>query len=261
MQATTVVQVLMLAIGLGLGALFPRGARRLPLFSHDFWLNVGTAALLFPIRVVMVLGGLTVAHAGGAGLTGAIDLSGITAPWQQFLLCFLLLDFAKYWLHRADHRVPWLWTFHRVHHSTEQLDATAGLRMHAVDFLKLSAVPILLFGVVVDITSFATWVLPAAVSVGIVADTFSHMHVEFPYRNPVCRALLYVFNNPLFHSWHHTRDGVLCDGNYANALPVWDLLFGSNVTQPEPPVLYGIDGDQRLRDDLLGLHLLRPRQG
>lgn len=260
MQVTTLVQLLMLCFGLALGALLPRGGRRLPLLSHDLKLNVATAALLFPLRVGLVLGGLSVAHGGGAGLTGALDLRAITQPWLQFLVCFLLLDFTKYWLHRADHRVSWLWLFHRVHHSTEQLDATAGLRMHAVDFLKLSAVPILLFGVLTDVTSFASWVLPAAVSVGIVADTFSHMHVEFPYRNPVCRALLYVFNNPLFHSWHHTRAGVLCDGNYANALPVWDLLFGSNVTRPEPPVLYGIDGDQRLRDDLLGLHLLRPRQ-
>jgi sterol desaturase/sphingolipid hydroxylase (fatty acid hydroxylase superfamily) len=153
-----------------------------------------------------------------------------------------------------------LWRFHRVHHSTESLDATAGLRMHAVDFLQLTAVPVVLFGLLLDVSHFASWVLPAAVSVGIVADTFSHMHVEFPHRNPVCRALLYVFNNPLFHSWHHTRDGVLCDGNYANAFPVWDVLFGSNVTRPEPPALYGIDGDQRLDHSLLGLQLLRPRR-
>ena len=260
MQVTTLVQIAALVVGLALGALLPRGGVRLPLFSRDLLLNVGTAALLFPLRVGLTLLGVRVAHGADGGFSGAVDLGGLTAPWLQFLTCFLLLDFAKYWLHRADHRIPWLWTFHRVHHSTESLDATAGLRMHAVDFLKLSAVPVVLFGLLFDVTSFAMWVLPAAVSVGIVADTFSHMHVEFPYQNPVCRTLLYVFNNPLFHSWRHTRDAVLCDGNYANALPVWDVVFGSNVTQPEPPALYGIGGDQRLEHGLLAMQLLRRRR-
>jgi sterol desaturase/sphingolipid hydroxylase (fatty acid hydroxylase superfamily) len=260
MQVTTLVQGLMLVFGLGLGALVPRGGVRLPLFSRELLVNVGTAALLFPLRVGLTLVGVRVAHDTAPGLTGAVDMAGVSVPWLQFLFCLLCLDFAKYWLHRADHRISWLWLFHRVHHSTEHIDASAGLRMHAVDFLKLSAVPVLLFGFLFDVSTFSTWVLPAAISVGIIADTFSHMHVEFPYENRLCRSLLYVFNNPLFHSWHHTRDAVLCDGNYANALPVWDVLFGSNVTRPQPPELYGIEGDQRLEEGVVSLQLLRPRR-
>ncbi len=259
MPMTTIVQALMIIVGLALGALWPRGGRALAVFSRDALINVATGAALFPVRLGLTMLGVRLAQGADPGLSGFIDLGSLRAPPLQFLFTFVLLDFSKYWLHRAHHRIPLLWSFHRVHHSTESIDATAGLRMHLVDFLQLTAVPVLLFGVLFDITAFAPWVLPVAICVGIVADTFSHMHVEFPHTNPVCRALLYVFNNPLFHSWHHTRDGVLRDGNYANALPVWDLLFRSDVTQHEPPALYGIGGDQRLVNDVLGLQLLRPR--
>ncbi len=259
MPMTTVVQAIVLVVGLTLGALWPRGGKALALFSRDALINVATGAVLFPLRLGLTMLGVRLAQGGNPGLSGVIALGAIDAPALQFLFTFVLLDFSKYWLHRAHHRIPVLWSFHRVHHSTEHIDATAGLRMHLVDFLQLTAVPVLLFGVLFDVSAFAAWVLPVAISVGIIADAFSHMHVEFPYKNPVCRALLYVFNNPLFHSWHHTRDGVLRDGNYANALPVWDLLFRSNVTQPDPPQLYGIGGDQRLANDVIGLQLLRPR--
>lgn len=253
---TPIAQAVMILVGLGLGWLFPRvkGVSFLP----DDVVNVITGALLWPVRFAITLAGVRIAQGTESGLVGLVHLE--LPAWAQFALCFVLLDFTKYWVHRADHRIPFLWSFHRVHHSTENIDATAGLRMHVVDFLQLTAAPILLFGVLLDVSHFAVWVLPATLCMGIVADGLSHMNVRFPLSNPLFRAWLYVFNNPLFHGWHHTRDGVLCDGNYANALPVWDLLFGSNVTRPEPPELYGIDGDQRLENGVIGLQLLRPRR-
>lgn len=260
MQITTWVQVGMILFGLGMGFVAPRGGRPLPVLSKDNLINVVTGALLFPVRLGLTVLGVRIAQGGDPGLVGLVKLGELGHPAAQFLFAFLTLDFLKYWVHRADHRIPFLWSFHRVHHSTEHIDATAGLRMHVVDFLQLTAAPILLFGVLFDITQFEAWVLPATLCMGIIADAFSHMNVEYPMTNPVLRGLLYVFNNPLFHGWHHTRDGVLCDGNYANALPVWDVLFGSNVTRDQPPELYGIDGDQRLENDVLGLQLLRPRR-
>ncbi|MDP6933209.1 MAG: sterol desaturase family protein, partial [Myxococcota bacterium] len=64
---------------------------------------------------------------------------------------------------------------------------------------------------------------------------------------------------PLFHSWHHTRDGSLCDGNYSNTLVIWDRLFGSEVTRPQPPETYGLEGDQALKFGLLSMQMLRRR--
>ena len=34
----------------------------------------------------------------------------------QFIEILVLTDFVQYWVHRAFHRVPMLWRFHRIHH-------------------------------------------------------------------------------------------------------------------------------------------------
>jgi sterol desaturase/sphingolipid hydroxylase (fatty acid hydroxylase superfamily) len=248
-MATTIAQVLCLLVGLAAGVLVPR-VRGQGLVTRDTWVNLTTGALLFPVRLLLVLLGVN-------ALRGAVPLTAVGHPFLQFLVAFLALDFARYWLHYADHRVPLLWKFHRVHHSVERLDASAGLRMHVVDFLQLTAVPVLLFGVLFDVTRSPGWVIPAALIVGIVADAAEHANVAFPLDTWWRRAWFTCFNNPLFHSWHHTSNGHVVDGNYANALPLWDRLFGTDVTRPEPPACFGIEKDP-VEASVAGLQLLRP---
>lgn len=247
---TFVVQIVALGAGLLAGAVWPRQPGGL--LTRESWLNLATGALLYPLRYVA---GLLGAFSLDIGL---VPMGWLTHPVLQFLVAFLLLDFVRYWVHYADHRVPWLWTFHRVHHSVERMDSSAGFRMHVVDFVQLSLIVILLFGVVLDTSGFAPWVLPAALSVGIVADAIEHANVRFPLDTWWRRAWFQVFNTPLFHSWHHVRDATLCDGNYANALPLWDRLFGTDVTRPEPPAELGLTDDQRLEPTVWGMQALRP---
>lgn len=251
-MATTIVQGLVLVLGIAAGLAWPRELREGP-FTRETWLNLANGLLLFPIRFALGLLGVYELD------VGLISTGWLASPVLQFLVAFLLLDFVRYAVHLLDHRVPLLWSFHRVHHSIEALDATSGLRMHVVDFLQLTAIPVVLFGVLLDTSGWAGWAIPAALIVGIVADAIEHSNVEFRLDAAWKRAWFRVFNTPLFHAWHHTRDGALCDGNYANALPLWDRLFGTEVTRPEPPALYGLDGDQRIdTSSLVGMHLLRP---
>lgn len=252
MEPTLVVQILALVGGLAAGAVWPRTPG--PLFTRETVLNLATGALLYPVRYGLGLLGATTLH------VGLVPLGTLGHPVLQLLFAFLVLDFTRYWVHYADHRVPWLWTFHRVHHSSERLDSSSGFRMHVVDFLQLTAIVVVLFGVVFDVSQFEPWVLPAALSIGIVADAIEHADVRFPLDTAWRRAWFRVFNTPLFHSWHHVRDATLCDGNYANALPLWDRLFGTEVTRPEPPAELGLTADQALTPTVIGMQLLRPRR-
>ena len=235
-----------------LGALQPRDPEQ-GVVTKDTMINVANGLILFGLRVTLITWVASYCE------LGLVDGSLLVHPLAQFLVAFLILDFTRYWLHRAHHRVPWLWTFHRVHHMTERLDATAGLRMHVVDFLQLAMLPTILFSVLLNVSAWPTWVLPAALSVGAIADAFQHANLRWNPRHPVARVWGLLFNHPHFHAWHHTRDGSLCDGNYGNALVIWDRLFGSDVTGEELPEAFGLEAEQALSNHLLDMHLLRRR--
>lgn len=222
-----------------------------PLLRRDTWINLVNGLLLFPVRLLLSAVGVDQLR------VGLIPLGFLQNPWLQLVFIFLVLDFGRYLLHFAHHRVPFLWSFHRVHHSVETMDSTAGLRMHLVDFLQLSLLPVLLFGVLLDTREIPEWVRMAALVPGILFDSFEHANLRFDASSGWRRAWFAVLNNPLFHSWHHTNEGHLCDGNYGNVLVAWDRLFGTEVTRVVPPAEYGISGDQRLRNDPLSLQILR----
>ena len=177
----------------------------------------------------------------------------------QWLVAFLLLDFARWALHLAHHRVPVLWAFHRVHHSSERLNATSGLRMHVVDFVQLALVPGLLFGVVLDTGTSPAWLIPAVLAPGIVFDAFAHSNLALAAHRAGWRVWDAVLNNPHFHAWHHTDEGHLCDGNYGNTLTIWDTLFRTRISRPELPAGFGLDATDRLANDVVGLQMLRRR--
>jgi sterol desaturase/sphingolipid hydroxylase (fatty acid hydroxylase superfamily) len=43
---------------------------------------------------------------------------------------FLVFDLLDYIYHRAMHNVPFLWRFHLVHHTDNQMDVSTTLREH-----------------------------------------------------------------------------------------------------------------------------------
>lgn len=244
------------AIGtfLVLGTVFARNKGQ-GLVNRDTIINVTNGALLFGLRLAVIAGALQWLD------VGVVDASIIANPWVQFGIAFVMLDFSRYWLHRAHHRVPFLWSFHRVHHMSERLDATSGLRMHVVDFVQLAFLPSVLFGALLNTSAWSGWSIAAALSVGAVFDAFQHANIRWNADGALGRVWGRVLNNPHFHAWHHTRDGSDCDGNYGNTLVIWDRMFGSVVTQPELPEAFGLEASQAIENSLLSMQMLRRRAG
>ena len=255
MLITALVQGLATTLALGAGWIAPRESEaRRP--GPSTLLNLVNGASLFALKS-LATAALPILTTDA--LHGAVRLAALGHPALQFACAFLLLDLARWALHYAHHRVEFLWTFHRVHHCAETIDATTGLRMHVVDFVQLAALPLVLFGLLLETDGSPAWLLPAVMSVGIVADAIAHANVRFPLDRPWQRVWFAVFMTPLFHAWHHTRDGHLRDGNYGNALPWWDRLFGTDVSEPHPPALYGVRAEKTLEESLAGWWMLRPR--
>jgi sterol desaturase/sphingolipid hydroxylase (fatty acid hydroxylase superfamily) len=228
----------------------PRKAQ--PWWSGELLVDLVTGAALAGLKWTVLAA--PVAWIGTRA--GLVPIGRLPAP-VAWLACFLALDLARYALHRIHHRVPWLWSFHRVHHSSERLDATSGLRMHVVDFLQLSLVPLVLFNLVFDVSTEPAWWLPSLLLPGVLIDAFQHSNLRFPIRAPLGRALDRVLNNPHFHAWHHTAEGASCDGNYGNVLTLWDRLFQTCVSRDTLPARFGLDDANHLVIDPISLQLLR----
>lgn len=136
--------------------------------------------------------------------------------WQQVILAVALGDFVVYWFHRACHRVPLLWRFHAVHHTSEHLDWLAAHREHPLDGLFTMAclnLPALLLGVRMEVLA------GVAVFRGL-WSIFVHSNVRLPL-GPL-RVLL---GAPELHHWHHAR--VETTHNFANLAPWLDWVFGT----------------------------------
>ncbi|MFM7195252.1 MAG: sterol desaturase family protein, partial [Bacteroidota bacterium] len=59
----------------------------------------------------------------------AIEVASLPG-WVQLLVLFVASDFLQWNIHRLLHVVPWLWEFHKVHHSVEEMGFAAHLRYH-----------------------------------------------------------------------------------------------------------------------------------
>jgi lathosterol oxidase len=153
--------------------------------------------------------------------------------WVQFLLAVFLADLFQAGLHRIYHRVPFLWRFHAVHHSSRNLDWLAGSRVHFVEIvLTRSAVllPLVLLG-------FSQPAVNAyVILVGIQAVlAHANLRINFGW-------LEYLLVTPRYHHWHHARHPDYMDVNYAIHLPLVDMLMGT-FKRPPPgvwPEEYGV---------------------
>lgn len=184
---------------------------------------------------------IVVALGASAYALRAIPLGGLREAfaaqplWLQLPEAMLLSDIGIYWFHRASHRVPWLWRFHRTHHTAERVDWVAAYREHPVDNLLTRAVenaPLLLLGV------------PMHVLAGFIV--FRGLWALFIHANLAWSAgpLGVVLGSPRLHHWHH-EPTVGQTSNFANLNPLMDLLFGTYHDPGRFPERAGIDGEPR----------------
>jgi sterol desaturase/sphingolipid hydroxylase (fatty acid hydroxylase superfamily) len=138
-----------------------------------------------------------------------------------------------YLVHRAFHKVPWLWRFHAVHHSIEEMDWLAAHRVHPIDQILTkgaSLIPIFALGFASEpMFLFAVMYRWQALLI--------HSNVRIGFG-----PLRWIFASPQFHHWHHANHREAFDTNFAGQLSLLDLLFGTmHLPGRETPRLYGTD--------------------
>ena len=135
----------------------------------------------------------------------------------QFTIFLVFSDFLQWCVHNLLHRVPWLWTFHKVHHSIVEMDWLGNWRFHwmeSVVYGSLLWLPLALLGASPE----------AAFTVAVFSTlwgNFNHANL-----NAGLGLLGYVFNSPRMHLWHHDRsdEGGVAK-NFGVVFSAWDFLF------------------------------------
>lgn len=156
-------------------------------------------------------------------------------PALQAVAAFVLADFTLYWLHRAFHRVAFLWPLHAIHHSATEVDWLAAVRNHPLG----SAIATLGMGGVLLLAGFPLTVLGGVVPlIGLLA-LLGHANVAWTFGR-----LGRWIASPVYHRWHHTSVHEGGDRNFASFLSVWDRWFGTwYMPADQVPRRFGIDGD------------------
>lgn len=151
---------------------------------------------------------------------GALNVLGLPG-WAHALGTVLVLDAWTYAWHRMNHRIPFLWRFHRVHHSDAQMDVTTASRFHTGEIVISSLLRIpLIVGVGVH-----AWELVLYETLMFAVVQFHHANVALPPR--VEAVVNKVIVTPAMHKVHHSRWQPETDSNYSAMLSVWDRLFRS----------------------------------
>jgi sterol desaturase/sphingolipid hydroxylase (fatty acid hydroxylase superfamily) len=159
----------------------------------------------------------------------------------RVLAALVVGEVGAYWGHRWSHEIPFLWRFHAVHHSAEEMDWLVHTRAHPVDlvFTRLCGlVPMYVLGLAQPMGNQVD-IVPLLVSlIGTIWGFFIHSNV-----NLRLGWLEAVISSPAFHHWHHTNDGPeLINKNYASMLPWVDRCFGTHhLPAREWPGKYGIE--------------------
>jgi sterol desaturase/sphingolipid hydroxylase (fatty acid hydroxylase superfamily) len=214
--------------------------------ARNLTLAAGNTALLS-----LLFGSATLAVAQwtadhGFGLLHLLEKPGFLTI--TFVLALVLLDGWMYLWHRANHRLPLLWRFHRMHHSDQQMDVTTAVRFHLGEValghaLRLGLIPLL---------GFSVWHLVVYDLLVNAATQFHHADISLGRAD---RYLRWLVVTPDMHKVHHSRRQAETDSNYSTVLALWDHLARSyRMRQDVRQIQFGVDElDDRRWQTLWGM--------
>ena len=151
------------------------------------------------------------------------------------LMSFIIFDFFLFFQHYCMHKIPFLWKFHRVHHSAKVLTPVTVYRVHPIE---VSLSPLRYFMAISLSTSLYVYVFQAPVHgytffgvnafgfiLNALVGNLRHTHVPLSFKG-----FEYFLVSPTQHQLHHHPE--YTHKNLGFCLALWDQLFGSFLKTP-----------------------------
>lgn len=207
-----------------------------------------TLGVLNSVLVSVVFVGLWFAAAVWAdeyrfGLMHWLQDGGGLPAWLHALGAILLFDAWSYVWHRINHEIPFLWRFHRVHHSDPNMDVTTANRFHIGEIALSSLLRIPL----IALLGIYLWELVLYETLMFAVVQFHHSNIDISEK--VDKLLRAVIVSPNMHRVHHSRWQPETDSNYSSLFSFWDRLAKTFRHNPEPEsIQLGLDEFDREDD-------------
>lgn len=156
----------------------------------------------------------------------------ISNSFWVYILAFIGLDFAGYWVHRISHHVNFFWNTHIIHHSSEEFNLACALRQSISNFFSITVFflfPVAILGIPTEV-------------IGFIAPL--HLFAQYWYHTRLIGKLGILENiivTPSAHRVHHAINPEYLDKNLSQIFIIWDKLFGTYQEELDhvPPV-YGV---------------------
>ena len=140
------------------------------------------------------------------------------SPLFSGCIAFILFDVWMYVWHRINHRVPFFWAFHRMHHTDLSVDSTTAFRFHTGEIvlsslMRLAVIP--LIGINLNVLMLYEICLQPII-------ILHHSNLKIPENWD--RAFRFLIVTPNMHRVHHSQIREETNSNYASIFSLWDRL-------------------------------------
>ncbi len=191
----------------------------IPLFGSHLWATIFVARFL----------------QGNFDNAPELDLPFWTIMVLYTCVFFIVEDFSRFFLHLGLHKMPFLWHFHKVHHSATVLTPLTVHRVHPVEMFLYFMRSMVVFGVVSGsfVYLFGTK-LGGLQILGVDALGFLFNLLGANLRHSHIWLSFGIFErwfiSPAQHQIHHSTAAEHANKNFGTCLACWDRWFGSWVT-------------------------------
>jgi len=176
-----------------------------------------------------------------------LNWSPVTIVLVYTIVIIVVNDFASFFIHYLMHKIPFLWEFHKIHHSATTLNPFTQYRIHPVELIINNFRGLIIKGGITGLFMYlANGKVGLVTFFGVNIFNFlflfwganlRHSNVKLKYFN----FLEYIFISPYQHQIHHSNNSKLYDTNMGSRLAVWDWLFGTLVRSESVKTLrYGL---------------------
>lgn len=176
---------------------------------------------------------------------------GIWVVAAYVFMSLFIGDLFYYISHWLTHKIPFLWEFHKVHHSAEVMTPFTLYRMHPLDVIFNTVCSAIGAGLVAVVFFYFYPGMTSAMIIGayytgyflinIAGSNLKHSHIWLSF-GPVIERF---FLSPAQHQIHHSTNPKHFDKNFSSFFSFWDWVFGTlYVPQGREDVSFGLTGEQ-----------------